>query len=137
MNELSVVAEYVAERGIAKPRRRLRYHVEYGLELVWRPADDVEHVARRRLVFQRLLNLAGPRLHLLEQTRILDCDHRLVGEGLDEFDLLVCKGQNHATAQEKTAESLIFAEERDGQGCTMTELLRDRPAQRELVACRG
>ena len=32
------------------------------------------------------------RLHLLEQPRVLDGDHRLVGEGLDQLDLLVGEG---------------------------------------------
>ena len=31
--------------------------------------------------------LGGARLHLVEQPHILDGDHRLVGEGLDELDL--------------------------------------------------
>ena len=30
-----------------------------------------------------------PRLHLLEQPRVLDGDHGLVGEGRDQLDLLV------------------------------------------------
>ena len=31
----------------------------------------------------------GARLHLIEQSRVLNRDHGLVGEGLDELDLLV------------------------------------------------
>ena len=37
---------------------------------------------------QRLGKLARARLHLVEQSHVLDCDHRLVGEGLDQLDLL-------------------------------------------------
>ena len=33
--------------------------------------------------------LARARLHLVEQPHVLDRDHRLVGEGRDQFDLLV------------------------------------------------
>jgi len=36
------------------------------------------------LVSQRLLQLTGLGLHLIEQSRILDGDDGLVGEGLDE-----------------------------------------------------
>ena len=38
--------------------------------------------AGRRLLLQRLGQLARARLHLLEQAHVLDGDHRLVGEGL-------------------------------------------------------
>ena len=40
-------------------------------------------------MLERLLQLARARLHLLEQPHVLDGDDRLVGEGLDELDLLV------------------------------------------------
>ena len=33
------------------------------------------------------VEIARARLHLVEQARVLDRDHRLVGEGLDELDL--------------------------------------------------
>ena len=32
------------------------------------------------------------RLHLVEQPHVLDRDHRLVGEGLDQLDLLSVNG---------------------------------------------
>ena len=57
-----------------------------------RPADDAQHVARRRLLFERFCQLMRPRLHLLEQPRVLDSDHGLIGEGGDQFDLLVAEG---------------------------------------------
>ena len=44
---------------------------------------------RRGLVFERLLQLALARLLRLEQPRVLDGDDGLVGEGLDQLDLLV------------------------------------------------
>src|SRR5262249_20095074 len=37
----------------------------------------------------RLGELAGARLHLVEQPHVLDRDHRLVGEGLQERDLSI------------------------------------------------
>ena len=47
-----------------------------------------EDLRRRRLLLQRLGQLACARLHLVEQPHVLDRDHRLVGEGLDQLDLL-------------------------------------------------
>ncbi len=51
------------------------------------PADDLEHVGGRGLPLERL-ELVGARLHLVEQPHVLDRDHRLVGKGLDQLDLL-------------------------------------------------
>ena len=42
-----------------------------------------------RLVLARLRKLAALVLDFIEQPHILDCDHRLVGEGSDQFDLAV------------------------------------------------
>ena len=75
-----------------EPSRGLDDRIEYRLDVGWRTADDVEHVARGSLIFERLLQLSRARLHLLEQPHILDCDHRLVGEGRDELDLLFGEG---------------------------------------------
>ena len=41
----------------------------------------------RGLLLQRLRRARASRLHLLEQPHVLDGDHRLVGEGLDQLDL--------------------------------------------------
>jgi hypothetical protein len=39
-----------------------------------------------------LYQFASASLHLIEQSHILDRDHRLVGKGLHELDLLVREG---------------------------------------------
>ena len=49
----------------------------------------LQHLGGRGLLLQRLGQLARARLHLVEQPHVLDRDHRLVGEGRDQFDLLV------------------------------------------------
>ena len=63
--------------------------IEDRLQIERRAADDVQHIARRGLILERLRQLARARLHLLEQPRVLDGDHGLVGEGLQQLDLLV------------------------------------------------
>src|SRR6516164_3869633 len=45
-------------------------------------------IARCGLLLERFLEIARPGLHLLEQLDILDGDHRLVGEGLQQLDML-------------------------------------------------
>ena len=65
-----------------KPGRRFVQSIEHGVQVEGRAADDLENVARRSLIFERLLQLARASLHLLEKSGILDRDYRLVGEGL-------------------------------------------------------
>ena len=48
--------------------------------------DHAQDLARRGLLLEGLGERAVPRLELLEQAHVLDGDHRLVGEGLDEGD---------------------------------------------------
>src|SRR6185436_20996006 len=49
--------------------------------------DGSKDAARRRLAFERLAQVAVPGLEFLEQPDVLDRDHRLVGEGLEQLDL--------------------------------------------------
>jgi hypothetical protein len=55
--------------------------VENRLQIERGPTDYLEQVAGRSLPLERLLRL-------VEQPRVLDRDHRLVGEGLQQADLL-------------------------------------------------
>ena len=77
--------------GLAEPRRDLDERSKTG----WR--SKAERLMTFRIVAvavcccERFGELGGARLHLLEQPRILDRDDGLVGEGLDELDLLSVK----------------------------------------------
>ena len=66
--------------------RAKRQRVEHRLEIERRAANHLQHIRRRRLLRQRLFQIARSPLHLLEQPRILDGDHGLIGEGLDQID---------------------------------------------------
>ena len=70
------------------PRRALDYGVEHRLHVRRRAADDAEHLGRGGLMLQRFAQFRIARLQLLEQPDVLDRDHRLVGEGFQESDLL-------------------------------------------------
>ena len=89
MKQIAVVPPDYAEHGLAQPRGTFDNRVEHRLGIRRRPADDVENFAGRSLMFERFGNFALLRLHLIEQPHILDRDHRLVGEGGDQLDLLV------------------------------------------------
>ena len=49
---------------------------------------------------------------LLEQSGILDGDHRLISEAAGEFDLLGCKGFDAGAAQHEYTDQRVFAKQR-------------------------
>ena len=71
------------------PRRVRQHGLEHRLQLARRARDHAQHLGGRGLLLQRLGQLARARLHLVEQPHVLDRDHRLVGEGGHQLDLLV------------------------------------------------
>src|SRR5262249_50377249 len=76
---------------------------EHRLQFERRSAHDLEDVADRRLLGQRLGELAVLRRKLFEQPYVLDRDRRLVGEGFQELDLALRKGYRLAPAGEDNA----------------------------------
>ena len=74
--------------GAGKLRRLGDDGVEHGLQIE-RRVDRLGDLAERAQLLDRLRELARARLHLVEQPHVLDRDHRLVGEGGDQLDLLV------------------------------------------------
>ena len=79
---LAVAAVDRAVSGVAEPGGRFGEGVEHRLQVEGRAADDLEHVAGRGLVFERLLEVAGALAQFVEQPRVLHRDHRLGGEVL-------------------------------------------------------
>ena len=73
--------------GVAESRGVLRNGVQHRLEVRRRTADNPEDLAGGGLLLQRLGQLSVPSLNLFEQADVLDGDHGLVGEGLDQFNL--------------------------------------------------
>src|ERR1700731_1557236 len=71
-----------AEFGLADASRVLEHGLEHRLQLAGRRTDDAQYVRRGRLLLQRLPQF-------VEQPRVLDGDDRLIGEVLNELDLLV------------------------------------------------
>src|SRR5262245_45500620 len=87
----SIVAENHAVFSTANADGILQQRLKDPLEVKRRPADGLEHLGRGSLLPQRLAQLLGAFLYLIEQPHVLDRDHRLVGKGLDQLDLLVGK----------------------------------------------
>ena len=81
-------------RVLEEPERRADDGVEHGLDVVGRLADHAQDLGRRGLLLERLVRL-------VEQARVLDRDHRLVGKGLHERDLLVGNGARLARTSDE------------------------------------
>jgi hypothetical protein len=74
--------------------------LQYCLEIKGRAADDLEHVGGRGLLLQGFGQITSTRLYFVEQPHVLDRNYRLVGEGRDQLNLLVCEGI-HLIARER------------------------------------
>ena len=61
---------------------------------------------------QRLREIAGPGLQLVEQADVLDRDHGLVGEARDELDLLFGERSDRKAEEADDTESLPVADKR-------------------------
>ena len=102
--------------GLAQLRSRLREHVEHGLQIARRAADDLSTSAGRGLLLQRLGQLTCTRLLGLEQARVLDGDDGLVGEILTSSICLSVKGRT-SCAKRDGADQLTVLKHRNRQSC--------------------
>ena len=84
------------DRAAEQARRAVEDRLEHRRDVGRRLADDAQHVADRHLVVERLAQLARALLdlaqrlaRLVEEAHVLDRDHRLVGEDLQQPDVLL------------------------------------------------
>ena len=106
----------IASMSAAQSRAaELRQRVEHRLQIEGRAADDLKHVGGGGLLLQRFAQVVCARLHLLKQPHILDCDHRLVGEGLNQLDLLVGKRLDGDPRQYQNTDRLSLAQHRHAE----------------------
>ena len=70
------------------------------LQIERRAADDLEHVGCGGLLLQRLGQVARASLYFVEQPRILDSDHRLVGKGGHQLYLLFGERLNNGSGDD-------------------------------------
>ena len=91
-------------------------------------------VAGGDLLLERVAQLAVARLHLFEEADVLDGDHRLVGEGLQELNLLVAERAHLGATDHQRADRLPLAQERGGQNCAETNSTGDIAAGWKLVS---
>src|SRR5262249_37731443 len=109
------IVEHDAELCSADARGILQHGLEHGVQLAGRTTNYVQHLRGRGLLLQRLGKLARACLHLIEQSHVLDGNHRLVSEGRYQLDLLVGEGAHLLAPQDNHPDGRAFAYERHAQ----------------------
>ena len=84
---------------------------EHRLE-VKRGADRLTDFAQRFQLTNRVRQLARPRLQFFEQTDVFDGDDRLIGEGLEQRDLLVGERPKLRTTDQNAPMAHPFPQQR-------------------------
>ena len=98
--------------GIAQSRRGLYQRIQHRLQVEGRAADDLEHVADSGLLLKRLAEIVGALTQFLEQPGVLDGDHGLLGEILDQGDLLVCERLHFLAKDCDRTDQFLFLQHR-------------------------
>src|SRR6516225_11230294 len=89
---VAVPAVDAARHGVADAYRFLQHGFKDRLKVARRAADNLKHLRSRRLLLQRLREFTRALLLRLEQPHVLNSDHRLIGEGSDQLNLLFGEG---------------------------------------------
>jgi hypothetical protein len=95
-------------------------------------ADRAADLAERGELLDRPGQVGGPGAQLLEQTDVLDRDHRLVREGVQQLDLLVGERSGLTAAKLEGADRRALAHEGYGHGRVEAELPGVVPGSRKL-----
>ena len=80
-----------------------------------RAADNLQHVGSNRLLLECLGKIVGALAQFAEQACVFDGDDGLVGEGRDQFDLLLRKRLCLVLAYEDDADDVALAQERNAE----------------------
>src|SRR5262245_31479736 len=115
VQKLPVVAENEGMFGLAQPDCVLGKGFENRLQIECGPANNLQELAGRGLLFKGNPQLRIPCLHLLEQPRVLDSYYRLSSERLHELDLLVAKRLGSAPVHRNDADGYAITQEGHGQ----------------------
>ena len=110
--QVLIQPEYDSRVGAAEARCGINHTLQNRLQIELRPADDIEHLRSRSLLFQRLGQVGRALAQFTEQPRVLDGDDGLRGEILHQRDLLVGEGANLLAIDANNAHKLIILEQR-------------------------
>ena len=108
MDQLPVERHDGSRAGAAQFQRGRRNGVEDRLYVLLRTTDHAQDLARRGLLFQGLGEVAIAGFQFLEQAYVLDGDHGLVGEGLQQANLPLGEFARHGAYHHDGADHLPF-----------------------------
>ncbi len=131
--QLAVEAENESPLGLAEPYGTFGQRIEDRLDIDGGTADYLQQFARRRLLVERHAEIAVLCLHFLEQPHILNGDHRLVGEGGQQFDALGAERPCFNSAHAENPDGLALPQQRDGQIGPEAKPRRHCAAFRKLI----
>ena len=123
---VSFIEKEIAEFGLTELSRVRQDCRKHRFQLARRTADDLEHVGGGGLLLQRLALL-------VEQTRVLDGDDGLVGEVLNQRNLLLSEGSDLHAANQDCPDRISLAQQRSGKGSSMPVLSRIVRSLRKLI----
>ncbi len=135
MQQLAVELEHVCKQTSAQRDRVSDDRLKHRLHIRRRGTDCAKNFRGRCLLLERLGEIAVARLHFLEQPRVLDGDHRLVGEGGEEIDLFVAERSPLLTADDERADCLVLAHQRHGKNGPVAETRRHGVTGGKFVRC--
>ena len=95
--------------GVTQPRGIFRNNIQHRLDIGRRTGDHAQNLARRGLLLQCFGEVTIARLLLVNKPRVLDRDHRLIGEGFKQFDLPVRERTDLSSANMNSADGHAFA----------------------------
>ncbi len=101
-------ADAAARRVIDQLLALVEDGIEHRGSVAHRSADHAQHVGRGLLQLQRLLRL-------VEQPHVLDCDHRLVSEGLQQLDDVWRKVARRLARHVDQADGLALVQQRHAE----------------------
>src|SRR5262245_28684589 len=122
------VAIFERDEGVLRSTKthcRLGYRIQDRLHVGWRLRDGAQDFCRRGLLLQRLAQLG-------EQADVLDGDHRLGGEGLEQLDLLLCERPWFDSTEGYRPNGRSFSQERRSKDSAKTKILCEPTGQCEL-----
>ena len=76
-----------------------------------------EAVSGSSQVFKRIRQLTSSLLLRLEQAHVLDCDYGLVGERLNQLNVLIVERPHRLPAQQKNANGTSLTQKRHASEC--------------------
>src|SRR5262245_13381519 len=138
-NEAQTITKHLKDRGIiriAQARGGLDQCIEYFLHVERRPADDLQNIGSGRLLLESLRELALAGLLGLEQARVLDGDHRLVGEGLQQINLSLGKWAHLRATQDNCPYCFASTNKGDDQHGVEAKPSGERTGHRIFVRLR-